>query len=221
MTIKAVLFDMDGVIFDTEQLYFARLIGILRDQGYEMDRPFFISTLGVPNRACKKLYFDRFGDDFPYEEVYRRMFSDVREYVKLHGMPQKSGAEACLRALKARGLKLVLATSCPRFAVEDYFRTLPALDALFDGKVCGDDVVNGKPDPEIFLKAAGLAGEAPQSCVGVEDSASGLRAIRAAGAWPVMIPDLLPYSETLKPFVDSVLNSLSELPPLIDKLNEL
>ena len=221
MTIQAVLFDMDGVLFDTEKLYFQLLKDILREYGYTMDMPLFVSTLGVPNRECRALYDKAYGDDFPFETVYRRMFADVREHMKLHGMPLKDGVEDCLQALKAHELKLVLATSCPRFAVEDYFHLLPSLDTLLDGKVCGDDVVNGKPDPEIYRKAAQLAGKPPQACVGVEDSESGLRAIRAAGARPVMIPDLLPYTEALKPYADDVLQSLRELPGLIDKLNEL
>ena len=217
--IKAVLFDMDGVLLDSEKLYAKTLLTIMREHGYTMDMDFFIRTLGVPNRACRNLYYEIYGDDFPYEEVYRRMFSDVRSHVRKHGTPLKSGAEACLRDLKARGLSLVLATSCPRFAVEDFFHELPALDQLLDTKVCGDEVTNGKPNPEIFIQAARLAGQEPAACLGVEDSTSGLQAIRSSGARSVMIPDLLPFSDALAPFTDDVLNSLHELPALIDTLN--
>lgn len=217
--IKAVLFDMDGVLLDTERLYAKTLFAIMREFGYIMDMDFFVSTLGVPNRACRELYTDTYGEDFPYEDVYRRLFDTARSYARKHGTPLKSGAEACLGELKARGLPLVLATSCPRFAVDDFFRTLPALDRLLDGKVCGDEVTNGKPDPEIFIKAARLAGQAPALCLGVEDSLSGLQSIRASGARSAMIPDLLPYSDALAPFTDDVLESLNELPALINRLN--
>jgi HAD superfamily hydrolase (TIGR01509 family) len=217
--IKAVLFDMDGVLLDTERLYAKILFGIMRELGYEMDMTFFIETLGVPNRACRQLYLDVYGDDFPYEEVYGRLFDAVTAHMQANGTPLKSGAQACMEELKARGLKLVLATSCPRFAAENYFRALPEMDRLLDGKVCGDDVTRGKPDPEIFLKAARLAGREPAECLGVEDSISGLRAIRTSGARPVMIPDLLAYSEAFAPWVDDVLENLSELPVLIDRLN--
>lgn len=219
MRIQAVLFDMDGVILDTERFYAETLSEILREYGYSMSMEFFLSTLGVPGRECRQLYFAAYGDDFPYDAVYKRLFSKIETYVSAHGAPLKPGAEACLKGLKARGLGIVLATSAPRFAAEHFFRALPALDALFTGKVCGDDVVNGKPDPEIFLKAAALAGLEPKACVGVEDSASGLKAIRASGAYSVMIPDMLPYASALKPFADSVLHDLYELLPLIDALN--
>jgi HAD superfamily hydrolase (TIGR01509 family) len=218
--IKAVLFDMDGVLLDTEQLYAKTLTDIMRELGYEMNMSFFISTLGVPNRACLQLYYDSYGNDFPFEMVYKRMFAAVQEHIKTHGTPLKSGVEACLTALKAQGLKLVLATSCPRFAVDNYFRTLPQLEQLLDDKVCGDEVTKGKPDPEIFLKAARLAGEPPAACLGVEDSRSGLMGIRASGAYAVMIPDLLPFSDALSPFADDVLESLNGLPELIGRLNQ-
>lgn len=217
--VKAVLFDMDGVLFDTERMYLERLLLIMRDYGYEMTRAFFIGTLGVPVSACRDMYFRTYGEDFPYEAVYTRLFEDVRGYVKKHGTPLKAGAAECLRALKARGLSMALATSAPRFAVEDYFSALPEVDGLLLGKVCGDEVERGKPDPEIFQKAARLAGFDPSLCLGVEDSPSGLKAIRASGAHAVMIPDLLPYTDELKPYVDTVLQSIAALPPLIDSLN--
>jgi len=217
--IKAVLFDMDGVLFDTERLYFKTLVDIVRGFGYEISREFFIGTLGVPGARCREMYFETYGNDFPYEAVYKRMFASVRELVKAKGTPLKRGAKDCLEALNTRGLRLVLATSCPRFAVEDYFATLPELDRLFSGKVCGGDVVHGKPDPEIFIKAAKLAECAPAQCLGVEDSPSGLQAIRAAGMYSVMIPDLMPYSDKLKPYTNTVLKSLHELPSLIESLN--
>ena len=218
--IKAVLFDMDGVLFNTERMYLDSLFRLMRERGYEMTREFFIGTLGVPVSTCRAMFFQTYGDDFPYEEIYRRMFEDVHAGVKQHGTPLKPGVRECFSALKARGLNIALATSAPRFAVNEYFALLPELDRMFSGKVCGDEVTNGKPAPEIFQKAAGLTGFSPAECLGVEDSPSGLRAIHASGAYAVMIPDLHPYTDELKPYVNKVLKSLAELPALIDRINQ-
>ena len=217
--IKAVLFDMDGVLFETERMYYDRLIVLMSEYGHEMTRAFFVSTLGVPISACRELYYQSYGNDFPYDEVYNRLFDDVRNYVKQFGTPLKPGVFACFTALQARGLKMVIATSAPRSAANDFFAMLPELDQMLSGKVCGDEVEQGKPDPEIFRKAAHLAGFDPAQCLGVEDSPSGLKAIRASGAYAVMIPDLLPYTDALQPYADTVLQSLAELPALIDQIN--
>lgn len=217
--IQAVLFDMDGILFNTERLYYDRLVTLMQEYGYTMTPQFFVKTLGVPISVCREMYRQTYGEDFPYEEVYTRLFDGVRELVKQSGTPLKPGVRECFAALKARGIPMVLATSCPRPAVEDFFAALPELDAMLTGKVCGDEVEHGKPAPEIFQKAARLAGADPARCLGVEDSPSGLRAIRAAGAYAVMIPDLQPYTDALKPYVDTVLASLHELPGLIDTIN--
>ncbi len=217
--IRAALFDMDGLLFDSERLYLKAVPAIARELGYAMDDAFFIRTLGISNRECRKLYEETFGADFPFDKAAEMLFSFILDYNKKQTIPLKEGAMACLTALHGRGMPLVLATSSPRFVVEGLFASLPALDALLTGKVCGDDVAAGKPGPEIYLKAAALAGFAPAECIGVEDSLSGLRAIRAAGATSVMIPDLLPYTDALRPYADYVLQSLNELEGLIDRIN--
>lgn len=217
--IKAVLFDMDGVIFDSERLYAKAAFAIAQELGYSMDMAFFVRTLGISSRECRKLYETVYGEDFPYDRASEMLFRFIVDYNQNHAMPLKDGVLESLAALHGRGLPLVLATSSLRTVVDNLFASLPELNALFAGKVCGDEVTLGKPGPEIYQKAAALAGVAPAECIGVEDSPSGLMAIRASGAQSVMIPDLLPYSETLSPFVDHVLGTVRELPRLVDTVN--
>ena len=217
--INAALFDMDGVIFNTERLYSKALPAIAKQLGYDMDMAFFVRTLGIPSHECRKLYVETYGEDYPFEQTSSMLFDYILNYSKQHTMPLKDGVMDCLRALKARGLSIVLATSSPRFAVNEIFGALPQLNALFDGKVCGDEVTAGKPAPEIYQKAAKLAGFPPVECLGVEDSPSGLQAIHSSGAYAVMVPDLLPFTPELEPYADQVLETLHDLPALIDRLN--
>ena len=126
---------------------------------------------------------------------------------------------ACMQGLKARGIKIALATSTQRPVVECYLQNTPELRDVFDATVCGIEVPNGKPAPDIYQEAARRVGLTPEECVGIEDSRNGLRSLRAAGVHSVMIPDLLPFSVELTPYVDTCLDSLSDLCPLIDRLN--
>ena len=156
--IRAALFDMDGLLFDSERLYFKAVPAIARELGYPMDDAFFLRTLGVSNRECRKLYEETFGAGFPFDKAAEMLFSFILDYNRKQTMPLKEGAMACLTALHRRGMPLVLATSSPRFVVEGLFASLPALDALLTGKVCGDDVAAGKPGPEIYLKGRRAGG---------------------------------------------------------------
>ena len=124
-----------------------------------------------------------------------------------------------LAGLKARGLKLALATSTVRPLVTEYFARMPEVARHFDATVCGGEVPCGKPAPDIYVAAARAVGCEPADCLGVEDSFYGVQAIRAAGARCVMIPDLLPYDERFAPYVDHRLQSLHDLCPLVDALN--
>jgi HAD superfamily hydrolase (TIGR01509 family) len=217
--IKAVLFDMDGVLFDSEKLYSKAVPEISAKLGYSMDRAFFVRTLGISSRECRRLYEEAYGSDYPFDKASDMLFQFILDYNQKHTMPMKAGVMECLSALRSLGLPLVVATSSPRFVADELFAALPELNRMFMGKVCGDEVAQGKPEPEIYQKAAALAGFPPAECLGVEDSPSGLMAIRASGAYAVMVPDLIPCTEALRPYVDSVLGGLGELPELIGRLN--
>lgn len=217
--IRAVLFDMDGVLLDTESLGLAAMTQIAGEYGYRVDKAFYITTLGVPNVDCEAIYKAALGPTFPYREAIERFRAYFAEYNRTRALPRKPGLMACLRGLRERGLRVSLATSTVRPLVEAYFTAMPDVAACFDAKICGGEVAHGKPAPDMYQAAAAAVGCDPRECVGVEDSFSGVRAIRAAGAHSVMIPDLLPYGERFAPYVDDCLPSLADLCPLIDRLN--
>ena len=184
-----------------------------------MDRAFYQTTLGVPNAECEGIYRAALGQDYPYQTSMERFRAYFRTYNEQHAMPRKPGLMACLSGLKARGLKIALATSTVRPLVDTYFQKMTDIAGYFDATVCGGEVPRGKPAPDIYLAAAAAVGCAPAECVGVEDSFYGVQAVRASGAYSVMVPDMLPYGDRFTPFVDTCLASLHELCPLIDRLN--
>ena len=217
--IRAVLFDMDGVLFDTEALGLQAMSTIAAQYGYTVDKAFYKTTLGLPNVECEQIYRRAFGDGFPYPQIIEQFRAFFSDYNREHTLPHKPGLMDCLNGLTARGVKIALATSTVRPLVLEYFTAMPEVAAHFDAIVCGGEVPHGKPAPDIYLAAARAVGCEPADCVGVEDSLSGVRAIRGAGAHCVMIPDLLPFEARFADYVDDCLPSLLALCPLIDRLN--
>ena len=193
---------------------------MIRQLGYEPPADLLDRIRGTNSQACSRIYREVFGDDFPKDELNRRYLHALMQRAESGDMPLKPGLKACFEGLRSRGLRTALATSTDRNVVEHYMRYIPLLRTAFDETVCGMEIVNGKPAPDIYCKAAEKLGLTPEECVGVEDSRNGLLSLRAAGCHSVMIPDMLPYSEALAPYVDSLLSDLTELCPLIDRLNQ-
>ncbi len=218
--IRGVLFDMDGVLFDTETMGQELMPKAARAYGQTMDDALYRRLLGVNEHLSRQIIHDAYGEDFPFDAFHNQFLSYYLDVAKAGQLPRKPGLAACMEGLKARGIKIALATSTQRPVVECYLENTPELQNVFDATVCGIEIPNGKPAPDIYLEAARRIGLTPSECVGVEDSRNGLRSLRAAGVHSVMIPDLLPFSDDLAPYVDTCLTTLHDLCPLIDRLNQ-
>ncbi len=217
--IKGILFDMDGVLLDTESMGMAVLPQVAAQMGYAFSQTLYLKILGTTNALSKELVTKELGEAFPFDaamDAFLQVFLDAAQQGTL---PQKPGLGPCLAGLKARGLKLALATSTKRAVVEAYIDSVPEMQGVFDTIVCGGDVGRSKPAPDIYLKAAESLGLLPRECIGVEDSRNGLKSLTAAGIQSVMIPDLLPFGPELAPYVTWQLDSLAELGPLVDSLS--
>ena len=218
--IKAVLFDMDGTIFDTEAIYRRAWIRAAKDVGFnvDMDR-FFELVCGLNMADMTALVHHVYGEDAPFEEVRagRRVY--IEEALATIGLQFKSGAPEILYSLKEQGIRIALVTSSGRPLVDRYLK-MSGLEGVFDVIMTGETVVHGKPHPEIFLNAAAKLGIDPSHCMVVEDSPNGIRAGHAAEMYTVMVPDLHPCTEELKSLLWHCCNTLSDLLPLIEKENQ-
>lgn len=217
--IKGVLFDMDGVLLDTERLGATLMPGVSQKLGYFYPASLYRRVMGTNQQARSDIYHEAFGADFPADKLESSFFQAMMDVAAAGQLPLKPGLKECFDGLRARRLKVALATSTERRVVETYRQSVPELRTIFDATVCGVEIPRSKPAPDIYLLAAQKLGLRPEECVGVEDSRNGLRSLRAAGCYSVMIPDMLPYEESLAPFVDARLKDLTELCGLIDRLN--
>ena len=215
--IRGVCFDMDGVLLDTEQLggVIMREAAALQDCAITDGQ--WKALLGI-NMASTK---ERLRAFFPGKIDPDRFIQDWCElmlgHIRREGLPFKPYAGEILRHLRHRGIRLALCTSNAAEVVAEYLR-IAGWEHAFDQVVTGEMIANGKPAPDIYLRGAELLGLPPAACIGVEDSYNGVRAVRAAGMYSVMIPDILPWREEVAPFTDTVLASLEELEPLLKRL---
>jgi HAD superfamily hydrolase (TIGR01509 family) len=187
--IRAVIFDMDGLLIDSESLVRRGLIQAAAGLGYEMPVSLCEAMIGLPDGQGRKLIQDHFGPDFSME---RYLIEERRQITELlaDGVALKAGALELLDHLDALGLPRVIATSSSRESARRHLGHHGVFDR-FQAVVAREDVARHKPYPDPFLKAAGLLGVEPPSCLALEDSHNGVRAAHASGMMTVMVPDLL------------------------------
>lgn len=218
--IKGVLFDMDGVILDTERQGRNIFLGECVRRGYpQVDEVFYERLLGQTREADCALMKEALGQEFPFDEMYDSYRAGLHALAEKDQLLTRPGVRECMEGLKKRGIRIALATSTARPIVEMYQQHIPEMQNVFDFMVCGKEGGRSKPAPDIYLKAAAGIGVDISECIGVEDSLYGLRSIRAAGGVCVMVPDLLKRDERFAGVVDHELKDLTQLCPLIDRLN--
>ncbi|MBE6693745.1 MAG: HAD family phosphatase [Ruminococcaceae bacterium] len=215
MSIKAVIFDMDGTLHDSEIIHrrgWYRAAEEMNITGIEEDCV-YCTGIGV---VQAREYFERVHPDVDWEEFHSCAHKHINKIIDEGGIPKRKGAVELLEYLEANGIKMAVATSTPvSMARRDL--ELSGLLKYFDVVIGGDMVQNGKPNPDIFLMAAELLGVLPADCLGVEDSHNGIRALHAANIRAIFIPDLMEDTDELKKLYSVKLNSLDETVSLIEK----
>lgn len=187
---KAFIFDMDGLIFDSERIVQRswNISGQMLGLGNVGEHIYY--TLGLNRASRQKYYEENIREDFPFDEFSALTRKTFFEIVETEGLPMKTGVKEILGYAKERGIKVALATSSSRDYAMKCLKNA-GIDIYFDGIVCGDMVSHSKPDPEIYMKACELAGVDPKDAVAFEDAPAGVEAAYRAGMKVVMIPDLV------------------------------
>lgn len=207
--VKGVIFDMDGLMFDTERIYAIYWREVSTELGYPMDDGMIAYMCGATRDFQIVKLTEWFGEVVPASDIIDGCHSRTRAHINATPIPLKAGLIELLTALRERGIPIAIATGTRRVYAQDMLARA-GVAAFIDAMVCGDEVVACKPDPEIFVKAAELIGVPPQECIVLEDSFNGIIAAHAAGAQPIMIPDRIPPTAEIRALCAHVFTRLDE-----------
>ena len=187
--IKAVIFDMDGLMIDSERVTFEGYQHILSKMGKTITEDFYITLLGKPIKGIFQRFYDVYGNDFPIESVITDVHQYMAERFETEGVPLKTGLVELLKYCREKGYRTIVATSSNRNRVDTILKSAD-IEQYFDDSICGDEVTKGKPDPEVFLKSCMKLGVNTDEAVVLEDSEAGIQASYAAGIKVICVPDM-------------------------------
>lgn len=214
MKLKGLIFDMDGLLIDTERLSFEALVYDCKQRGFTLTMEQFLSIRSLSIPKCEEKFKGYFGEDFDFKDSFDKHFLYMREHMDKYGVPMKKGADNILRFAKEQGLKLALATSTPLPIAQSQLSSLGLWD-YFDKVQSAADIKNGKPAPDVYLAAAELLLLEPSECMAFEDSPNGIRSASSAGCVTVMVPDLSGPDEELSKLIFASVSDLDEAVELI------
>ena len=187
--ICGVLFDMDGVVLDTEKLYARFWAEAAKALGYSMTYEQALGMRSLNSAAGQAKLESYFGPGVSRAVMRDKRVELMDAYVAECGVEAKVGIHELLYHLKARGIKTAIATSSPMDRATAYLGSLGLLEK-FDCICSGHDVKRGKPEPDIYLHAAACIGIPPENCLAIEDAPAGILSAHRAGCYPVLVPDL-------------------------------
>lgn len=207
---KAVVFDMDGVIFDSERLVIECWKEVADKYGIADIERACEACLGVNATETRESFKRFYGQDFPYDEYKKEMSEMFHSRYDGGRLPTKVGVKELLQYLKEQGKKVGLASSTRKVVVVQEL-TDAGLIEYFDVVVGGDMVTRSKPQPDIFLKACEELGVKPEEAFAIEDSYNGIRAAFAGKLRPLMVPDLMPVTEEMQELAECVFETLLDV----------
>ena len=211
---KAVIFDMDGLMIDSERVTYNEYVKKLAQLGHhDFTEELYRNCLGKNKQGICQVFIDHYGQDFPMDEVWDDVHVWIDESLRQY-VPKKKGLVELLEYLKANNYKTIVATSSGRARVDEILKN-GNLTEYFDDSICGDEVTHGKPHPEIFLTACQKLDVKPEEALVLEDSEAGILATYDGHIDVICVPDMK-YPEPQ--FVEKVTKIVDSLDEVIDYL---
>lgn len=214
MQYQAVVFDMDGVIFDTERLVIEFWKEVAKKHNIPNIEHTCIQCLGTNRVRTREIFLENYGADFPFDPYRAEVTELFNTHYKGVPLPTKPGVRELLSYLQEQDIKVGLASSTAQHLVRDEIGTAGLLP-YFQTLVCGDMVEHSKPAPDIFLNACEILNADPTKSIAIEDSFNGIRSAHCAGMTPIMVPDQVQPTDEIRALAFHV------MPSLLDVLNWL
>lgn len=203
----ALIFDMDGLLLDTEGIYKRSWSAVASELGFDLTDDLYLELIGITVVDCERRLQRAFGESFPLDRFRVDAKARYEALLDEEGIPLKPGVKELLTWAQDQGLPCGVGTSTVTGQARHHLEFHQIFDR-FDAVIGGDQVSHGKPDPEIFVKVAGALAREPERCLVFEDAPSGIRAARAGGIPVVWVPDLLPPNPEVEELCAGVFSSL-------------
>ncbi|MCI7766609.1 MAG: HAD family phosphatase [Oscillospiraceae bacterium] len=209
MGAKGIIFDMDGLMIDSERIINRAVVRAGREMGLADIESVSLRTIGTSNARTREIYSSVYGEDFGFERLMDLKHRYIDEIIGDGGFPPKEGIHEILEYVSGKGYIVAVGSSTREWAVKEFLGKIGVL-GYFKIFVCGDMGLRSKPYPDIFLACAEKMGIPPEECFVLEDSPNGIRAAFSAGMKPVMIPDMIAPEEDIMPMLYALKGSLTE-----------
>ena len=213
----AVIFDMDGVIFDTETIALKCWSKAAESLSLPDIRPVFPLCIGANIRRTEEIFIEHFGPDYPYAAFAKQARANYIAHYETEGLPVKPGAREILAFLRDAGVPMAIASSTVSSVVRQELEDADLIP-FFQAVIGGDMAERSKPAPDIFLSAAAQFSFLPERCFVIEDSFNGIRAAHNAGMRPLMVPDMLQPTEEIATLTEHVFPSLFEAKDFFEQI---
>lgn len=220
MEIKAVLFDMDGLMVDTESLSTEAFINSAKAQGYNMTKEETLKVLGFTKANIYQFWIDYFqGTNVDGKKLVDDHYDYIENVLYTVGPEKMPYVEELLKYLKENNYKIAVASSSDTADIKNNLEKTK-LEKYIDEIASGAEVENGKPAPDVFLLAAKRLGVDPKDCLILEDSKAGIKAGKASGAMVFMVPDMYTVDKECEDTADRILTNLGEVIEILEGKNE-
>ncbi len=217
LELQGVVFDVDGVLFNTERLNQRSWVAVSREMGWPQVGDAYLEFVGRNRTDIFRKLVELFGEEFPKETFMKLCSACTQARVERDGVPMKPGVRELLTFLQQRHIPTALATSTGRERTQRRME-LTGLGPFFSAIITGDQVTHSKPDPEIYRLACQALGADPAHTLAIEDSPNGIRSAHGAGMPVIMVPDMIPPDPELESLLFRRCGSLGEVQTLLSHL---